>query len=170
VPHVRARARTGAAPLPPGKILAIGDSVMLGCTKALRQRIGPRLTVDAAISRQVEDLVERLQTYRANGVLPDTVIAQLGDNGPVWYRDLVSLRGVLSKVPRVVLVNARIDRSWQGEVVSEVGRFQRGWRQSRLANWYAHSTDAMLQDGVHPAASGCRIYAGVVVTALRSFG
>jgi peptidoglycan/LPS O-acetylase OafA/YrhL len=170
VPHVRTRAHAGAAPLPPGKILAMGDSVMLGCTKALRQRVGPRLTVDAAISRQVEDLVERLRTYRANGVLPDTVVVQLGDNGPVWYRDLVSLRSVLSKVPRVVLVNARVDRSWQSEVVSEVGKFQRGWRQSRLANWYAHSSDSMLQDGVHPAAGGCRIYAGVVVTALRSFG
>ena len=111
----------------------MGDSVMLGCTKALRQRLGPRLTVDAAVSRQVEDLVERLRTYRANGVLPQTVIVQLGDNGPVWFRDLASLRSVLSKVPRVVLINARVDRSWQGEVLSEVGRFQRGWRQSRLA-------------------------------------
>jgi hypothetical protein len=143
---------------------------MLGCTKALRQRVGRRLTVDAAVSRQVEDLVARLRTYRDNGVLPDTVIVQLGDNGPVWYRDLVSLRSVLSKVPRVVLINARVDRSWLGEVLSEVGRFQKGWHRSRLADWHAHSSDSMLQDGVHPAASGCRIYAGVVVTALRSFG
>ena len=170
VPHVHTRARAGAAPLPPGRILAMGDSVMLGCTKALRQRLGPRLTVDAAVSRQVEDLVERLRTYRTNGVLPQTVIVQLGDNGPVWFRDLASLRSVLSKVPRVVLINARVDRSWQGEVLSAVGTFQRGWRQSRLANWYAHSSDSLLSDGVHPAASGCRIYAGVVVTTLRSFG
>jgi hypothetical protein len=169
VPHVRRRVRAGAATLPPGKILAMGDSVMLGCTKALRQRLGPRLTVDAAVSRQVQDLVARLRTYRANGVLPETVIVQLGDNGPVWYRDLVALRRVLSTVPRVVLVNARVDRSWQGEVLSEVGRFQKAWRRSRLADWYAHSSDSMLSDGVHPAPSGCRIYAGVVVTALRSF-
>ena len=43
---------------------------------ALRQGLGPRLTVDAAVSRQVEDMVERLRTYRSNGVLPKIVIVQ----------------------------------------------------------------------------------------------
>jgi peptidoglycan/LPS O-acetylase OafA/YrhL len=168
-PRTQARRARGAAPLPPGKILAIGDSVMLGCTKELRQRLGPRLTVDAAISRQAEDLVARLRSYRSNGVLPDTVIVQLGDNGPIWYRDLAALRRALSSVPRVVLVNARVDRSWQGEVLRELSTYQRGWSHSRLADWYGHSSDAMLQDGVHPGPGGCRVYADVIATALHGF-
>ena len=151
----------------PGSVLAIGDSVMLGCAPNLEQRVGHGLTVDAIVGRQAEQTIGRLAQYRAAGRLPDTVIVQIGDNGPVWYADMQHLRRVLRGVRHVVLVNVRLARSWQNEVDSELASYARSWPQAVIANWYSHSTQAMLTDGVHPSIPARSVYARVVVDALR---
>jgi peptidoglycan/LPS O-acetylase OafA/YrhL len=157
----------GAGSLPSGPILALGDSVMLGCAPVLEQRLGSRLRVDAIVGRQAVDTIERLAEYRAEGALPHTVIVQIGDNGPVWYANMQRLRTVLSGVPHVVIVNVRVARSWQNEVNSELSSYLSTWPQAVLANWYSHSSESLLVDGVHPSVPGRAIYATVVVDALR---
>jgi lysophospholipase L1-like esterase len=147
-------------------ILAVGDSVMLGCAPNLEQRLGRRLRVDAVVGRQAEATIARLAQYRAAGRLPDTVIVQIGDNGAVWYADMQHLRRVLKGVQHVVLVNVRIARSWQNEVNSELKSYARTWPQAVIANWYTHSSQAMLTDGVHPSIGARAVYARVVVDAL----
>ncbi len=154
--------------LPPGRILALGDSVMLGCAPNLEAILGHRLTVDAIVGRQAEDTIDRLADYKAEGQLPSTVVVQIGDNGPVWYADMQHLRKVLAGVPRVVLVNVRIARSWEGEVNHELAEYARGWPQAVIANWYGNSSQAMLSDGVHPAVSARPVYARVIVDALKA--
>ncbi len=109
----------------------------------------------------------RQVTSIARGELPATVIVQIGDNGPVWYADMQHLRRVLRGVPRVVLVNVRLARSWQNEVNSELKSYVRSWPQAVIANWYAHSSQAMLTDGVHPSIAARTAYASVVVDALE---
>jgi peptidoglycan/LPS O-acetylase OafA/YrhL len=109
----------------------------------------------------------RLAQYRAAGRLPDTVIVQIGDNGAVWYADMQHLRRVLKGVQHVVLVNVRIARSWQNEVNSELKSYARTWPQAVLANWYTHSSQAMLTDGVHPSIAARAVYSRVVVDALK---
>jgi peptidoglycan/LPS O-acetylase OafA/YrhL len=156
-----------AGSLPSGPILALGDSVMLGCAPVLEQHLGLRLRVDAIVGRQAADTIERLAEYRAKGALPPTVIVQIGDNGPVWYSNMQRLRTVLSGVPHVVVVNVRVARSWQNEVNSELASFLSTWPQAVLANWYSHSSESLLVDGVHPSVPGRSIYASVVVEALR---
>jgi peptidoglycan/LPS O-acetylase OafA/YrhL len=158
---------TVAGSLPSGPILALGDSVMLGCAPVLEQRLGSRLRVDAVVGRQAVDTISRLAEYRAHGDLPPTVIVQIGDNGPVWYSNLQRLREVLSGVPHVVLVNVRVARSWQGEVDKALSEYVSSWPQAVLADWYSHSSVGMLVDGVHPSVAGRAIYASVVVDALR---
>ena len=149
-----------------GSVLAIGDSVMLGCAPDLEQRVGHGLRVDAVVGRQAEQTIARLAEYRAAGRLPDTVIVQIGDNGPVWYADMQHLRRVLRGVAHVVLVNVRLARSWQNEVNSELEAYTRGWPQAVIADWYSHSSQAMLVDGVHPSVSARSVYASVVAGAL----
>jgi peptidoglycan/LPS O-acetylase OafA/YrhL len=157
----------GVGSLPSGPILALGDSVMLGCAPVLEQRLGSRLRVDAIVGRQAVDTISRLAEYRAEGVLPPTVIVQIGDNGPVWYADLQRLHAVLRGVPHVVLVNVRVARSWQNEVNKALSGYVSSWPQAAIANWYGHSSEGMLVDGVHPSVAGRSIYASVVVDALR---
>jgi peptidoglycan/LPS O-acetylase OafA/YrhL len=156
--------------VPSGPILALGDSVMLGSAPVLEQRLGPRLRVDAVVGRQAVDTIARIAEYRTHGALPPTVIVQIGDNGPVWFENLERLRSVLSGVEHVVLVNVRVDRDWQNEVNRALERFVPGWSEAVIANWYGHSSESMLVDGVHPSVAGRRVYAQTIVEALRELG
>ncbi|MGC9220857.1 MAG: acyltransferase family protein [Solirubrobacteraceae bacterium] len=156
-----------AGALPSGPILALGDSVMLGAAQDLQERLGHRLTVDAVVGRQAQATIQRIGQYRAAGRLPQTVVVQIGNNGPVWYQDMQELRSVLRGVPRVVIVNVRLQRSWQNEVNAELKSYVKTWPQAVLANWYQHSTWAMLTDGVHPSVAARWNYVRVIVAALK---
>ena len=62
-----------------------------------------------------------LDAYRQAGALPQHVVIQVGDNGPVWYADLVRLRSrCCAGVPDVVFVSVRVPRSWQDEANTAV--------------------------------------------------
>jgi len=163
-------ARTQAGAVPSGPILAFGDSVMLGSAPVLEQRLGKRLRVDAVVGRQAVETIQRIAEYRAHGALTPTVIVQIGDNGPVWFENLEHLRSVLGGVAHVVLVNVRVDRAWQHEVNHSLEAFVPVWPQAVLANWYAHSSESLLVDGVHPSVAGRAVYAQTIINALRQFG
>jgi peptidoglycan/LPS O-acetylase OafA/YrhL len=172
---VGSASRAGASPqgarprhgMTSNEVLGLGDSVMLGCAPNLEQMVGRRLRVDAVVGRQVEATIARLSQYRTAGELPSEVIVQVGDNGPVWYADMQRLRHVLRGVPVVVLVNVRLARSWQDEVNQELRQYVRSWPQAVIADWFDHSSQSMLSDGVHPQYSDRRVYARVVDSALR---
>ena len=148
-----------------GPALAVGASVMLSAQTAL----GRHATVDAAVGRQAKDLIARLASYRAAGRLPDRVVVQIGENGPLYGEDIRSLRLTLRGVRRVVLVNVRVTRRWNQEVNARLAELAGQWPQARVADWYAASAGAGLlyDDGTHPTPRGRRIYARVVERALR---
>jgi peptidoglycan/LPS O-acetylase OafA/YrhL len=154
--------------LPPGRILALGDSVMLGCSRQLRVALHHRVRVDATVGRQIEDTVKELHRLRQHDHLPKSVVIQVGNNGPLWYRDLVRLRQALHGIPRVVAVNVRNSTSWQDESNHALVNWVHGWPAAHLADWYGHSTSKMLQDGTHPWPYGCTIYARLIADTLRS--
>jgi peptidoglycan/LPS O-acetylase OafA/YrhL len=154
-------------PASSGGVLAIGDSVMLGAAKELQQKLGRRVRVDADVGRQIDDLISRLDAYRQAGALPPHVVIQVGDNGPVWYADLVRLKKVLQGVPDVVFVSVRVPRSWQDEANTAVRQFVHRWPQAHIADWYSVSgTPGLLWDGIHPNDQGRRLYANVIAGAL----
>jgi len=162
------RKQAKPAALPRGRILALGDSVMLGCASQLRTALHHRVEVDATVGRQIEDTVDDLQRLRRHHELTKIVVIQVGNNGPLWYRDLLRLRHALHGIPRIVAVNVRNDTSWQDESNHALVSWLHGWPAAHLADWYGHSTSEMLQDGTHPWPYGCRIYAHVIADALRS--
>jgi peptidoglycan/LPS O-acetylase OafA/YrhL len=158
---------TQHAALPPGRILALGDSVMLGCSRQLRAALHHRVRIDATVGRQIEDTVQELNRLRHHHKLPKTIVIQVGNNGPLWYRDLVKLRTALRGIPDVV-VNVRNGTSWQDESNHALASWLRGWRVAHLADWYGHSTNKMLSDGTHPWPYACGIYANLIKSTLRS--
>ena len=160
--------QTKRHPLPPGRILALGDSVMLDCSRALKDALQHRVQVDATVGRQIEDTVNQLQWLRRHHKLTKTVVIQVGNNGPLWYRDLVRLRHALHGIPDVVVVNVRNTTSWQDESNHALVDWVRGWPAAHLADWYGSSTSKMMQDGTHPWPYGCGIYARVIADTLRS--
>jgi peptidoglycan/LPS O-acetylase OafA/YrhL len=150
---------------PPRRPLAIGASVMLGAQDALARR----MRVDAAVGRQADDIVGRLDAYRAAGRLPSRVVVQIGENGPIPAGDLRELRHALRGVRRVVFVNVRVTRSWVAQTNAQLARLVRDWPQARLADWYDASAapGLLYDDGTHPNPRGARVYAGLVRRALR---
>jgi peptidoglycan/LPS O-acetylase OafA/YrhL len=154
--------------LPPGRMLALGDSVMLGCSSELETALDYRVHVDAAVSRQIDDVIAELHRIRHKyGTLPKTVIVQVGNNGPLLYDGLVQLKAALRGVPDVVVVNVRNARPWESESNSAITDWTHGWRAAHIADWYGNSTDKMLSDGTHPWPYACHIYAHVIATTLR---
>jgi peptidoglycan/LPS O-acetylase OafA/YrhL len=155
-------------PLPPGRILALGDSVMLGCRRQLKIALDHRVHVDATVGRQIGDTIDELQRLRRHHKLTKSIVIQVGNNGPLWHRDLVRLRHALHGIPHVVVVNVRNSRSWQEESNNALAGWLQAWPAARLADWYGNSTNTMLSDGTHPWPYGCTIYAHVIADALRS--
>jgi peptidoglycan/LPS O-acetylase OafA/YrhL len=152
-----------------GPILAVGDSVMLGASSELESTLGPELRVDAVVSRQPEQTIARLFAYRAAGTLPPRVIVHIGDNGPVYYADLLRLKAALAGVPLVVIVNVRVATSWQGEVNSELAQAVSGWHEATIADWYDVSAGGgAVADGTHTTVAGARLFAALIARALRA--
>jgi peptidoglycan/LPS O-acetylase OafA/YrhL len=168
--HRTKRHRHAAPPIPrSGPILAVGDSVMLGASAALESALGPQLHIDAVVSRQPEQTIARLFAYRAAGSLPPRVIVHIGDNGPVYYADLLRLKAALQGVPLVVIVNVRVATSWQGEVNSELAQTVQGWHEATIADWFdASGAAGTLADGTHTTPLGARLFAAVIARAIRS--
>jgi peptidoglycan/LPS O-acetylase OafA/YrhL len=170
LPGVRSAAARSAPDAGPvaraqGRPLAIGASVMLGAEEALARR----MRVDAAVGRQADDIVGRLDAYRATGHLPSRVVIQIGENGPIPAGDLRELRHALRGVQRVVLVNVRVPRSWEEQTNQQLARAVRDWPQARLADWYSASAapGLLYEDGTHPNPRGARVYMRIVRQALR---
>ncbi len=167
-PVVGGGRRTKQAALPPGRILALGDSVMLDCSRELKDALEHRVRVDATVGQQIEDTVNELQRLRRHHKLTKTVVIQVGNNGPLWFRDLIRLRRALHGIPDVVIVNVRNTTSWQNESNHALVDWMQGWPAAHLADWYGASTNKMMQDGTHPWPYGCTIYAHVIADTLRS--
>ncbi|HKU56723.1 MAG TPA: acyltransferase family protein [Gaiellaceae bacterium] len=155
-------------PQPPGRILALGDSVMLGCSRELREALHHRVRVDATVGRQIDDTIDELQRLRRHHKLPKTVVIQVGNNGPLWYGDLTRLRHALRGIPDIVVVNVRNSTSWQDESNHALVGWLRDWHAAHLADWYGSSTNKMLSDGTHPFPYACWNYARLIENTLRS--
>jgi peptidoglycan/LPS O-acetylase OafA/YrhL len=153
--------------LPQGRILALGDSVMLGCESELATALHHRVRIDASVGRQIDTTIKDLDRYRSRHALPKTIVLQIGNNGPLWYRDLVRLKAALRGVPDIVVVNVRNDTSWQGESNHALVDWVHDWRAAHIADWFGHSTPRMLSDGTHPWPWACTTYARVIAGTLR---
>jgi peptidoglycan/LPS O-acetylase OafA/YrhL len=165
--------QTGSGPtqqsaLPPGRFLALGDSVMLSCSRQLRIALHHRVRIDATVGRQIDDTIDDLNRDRRKHRLPKTIVLQVGNNGPLWYRDLARLRHALRGIPDIVVVNVRNATSWERESNNALVNWLHDWPAAHLADWYASSTNKMLSDGTHPWPYACTIYAHVIADTLRA--
>jgi hypothetical protein len=151
-------------------VLALGDSVMVDARSGLARLLGGGLTLNAAVGRQPGEIIQLLRAYSAAGGLPDYVVVQLGNNGPVYSDDLVMLHEALRGVPHVFLVNVEVPRSWQGEVNSTLAEAARSWGQADLVDWHsvAASHGDITTDGIHLTEKGIDLYSRLVASSVRT--
>jgi peptidoglycan/LPS O-acetylase OafA/YrhL len=148
-------------------VLAIGDSVMLGAATDLANELGGQVVVNAQEGRQATAYAPLIDHYRKRGQLPDTVVLQLGNNGPVYSDQLNAIRQALSGVDHVYFVNVEVPRSWQSEVDGELSSFVNGWPQAKVIDWYDTVQADMTYDGIHLNPSGQTAYTNLLKTAVR---
>ncbi len=167
VPSPLPAKHTGKQPLP---VLALGDSVMVDARSGLARLLGGGLTLNAAVGRQPDEIIDLLHDYGQGGKLPDYVVLQLGNNGPVYSDDLTKLHDALRGVPHVFLVNVEVPRSWQGEVNSVLSDAARDWGQAELVDWHAvaSSHGGITTDGIHLTEKGIGLYSRLIASSVRT--
>jgi hypothetical protein len=127
--------------------------------------------VDAAVGRWPSDIAGRLEAYRQSDALPNRVVVQMGENGPLREEDLQRVHEALRGVPRVVLVNVHVPRSWQDDVNNTLSAVRGEWPEAVIADWdKAAKPELLYDDGIHPTPEGAKVYAQVVQQALRAPG
>jgi hypothetical protein len=149
---------------PPTRIFAVGDSVMLGAANALTDKV-PNVEVDAAVSRQVSEGIDVLEARRQAGTLGDVVIIHLGTNGSFTSGQFDEIMSVLHGVPRVVFVNLKVPRDWEGADNQTIADGVTRYPNAILVDWHtfgdAHP-DFFYDDGIHLQPDGASFYAQLI--------
>jgi lysophospholipase L1-like esterase len=158
------------AHLPSGKgITAIGDSVMVDASPYLQQML-PGINVEGKIGRQLWQTPLLIAQLKADGTLGNRVILELGTNGSYTAAELTSLLKSLGPVQRIVLVNTRVPEPWESVVNQTLAQVAKTWPHTVLVNWYQDSANHnrwFYPDGVHLNPVGAKIYARLLVNALK---
>ena len=175
-PAVAVRSQATATPKRAAKvsntehITAIGDSVMLGAAGDLGQLFGD-ITVDAAYGRQVDAAIEVLRSRRAAGLLGNTVVIQIGNNGTFEAAQFDEMMALLKGVGRVIFVTLKVPRQWQeannGVIADGAARYP----NVELIDWYGASAghpEFFYEDGVHIRPEGAKAYAEMIAGYLAS--
>ncbi len=162
---------TTAATAPPTTVsaaihtIAIGDSVMLGAAPQLKDVLGADSYVDAHVGRQFKEATSMVDWFAANGKLGQVVIVHLGNNGTVSADTVDDVLDRLGNVPRVVVVNVRVDREWQDSVDATLAARVPAHPNAVLLDWYAASDghpEYFYDDGTHLRPAGAAQYAALI--------
>lgn len=155
------------AEIPP---VVFGDSVVLGARESLKAVMG-EISIDAAVSRQPEEIAERIRARRDERRLGPDVVIHMGTNGIVQEEDLKPILEELSDRNRVVVVNVRVPRVWMKPTNEMIGSLVGQYPNVRLADWNAVSKGKkgyFAPDGVHLTKTGAEVFGNLVNDTLRS--
>ena len=155
------------APPPAPRLTAIGDSVMLGAAPALEAVIGP-IGIDAATSRHVKPVIGLLSRYANQGLLGETVILHIGNNGAISKDHFSDIMEVLAD-RTVLFVNLRVPRDWQDWNNSVLREGVAKHANAYLVDWHSASAGKrgiFYPDGYHLNPEGATFYAETVAAHL----
>lgn len=149
-------------------ITAIGDSVILDAAPFLDQKL-PGIIIDGKVGRQMHQVREVIEGLKAQNKLGDTLIIELGTNGPFNTKQLRSVLESLRDTKQILLVNTRVPRDWQDIVNDHIAKISNEFSHVTVVDWYSASEgrdDYFYKDGVHLKRSGAKFYADLLVKAL----
>lgn len=155
---------TTTIPLPTERqnLLAIGDSVMLSAASVLRER---GYYVDAAVSRQMIDMIPIMEQLGEAGVFGSVVVVHLGTNGPIEPETLNAFLAPLSQVPNVILINNRVNRAWTASNNALFAARDKPGDNIIVIDWYSRGGECggcFAEDGYHLNNKGANFYADLI--------
>lgn len=168
----KASAPQPAVPMPVTgqvRVLAIGDSVMLGASNYLRKSVQAML-VDAKLGRQVSTAIRLLQAYKDENRLPGVVIVHLGNNGTFTANQFTEMMRVLADTPRVVFLTTKVPRKWQDPNNGALVQGARLYPNVQVIDWNSASAlhpEWFWKDGIHLRPEGAQFYANLIALALE---
>ncbi|QQE74584.1 acyltransferase family protein [Brevibacillus composti] len=164
-------ATAGTAVRGSGKgITVIGDSVMLGAEPSLKEML-PGITIDGKIGRQWSHALEIIKRLKAEGKLGQTVVLELGSNGPFTVKQMDAILEALGEKRQIILVNTRVPRPWEREVNAGLKQRADSSKAISLIDWYGASTGKdhyFAKDGVHLTVEGAKAYADLLTSGILS--
>ena len=159
-------------PMPQGKdITAVGDSVMLASSGALKQRF-PQIYVDADVSRHYTAGIQILQQLKDSGQLRDTVFLGFGTNGPAFPDQIKEALDIIGEDHTIVMAVPYGDREWMAQSQQDVLDAAKEYDNVYVADWCGHaqSDPAILySDGVHPMPERTGEYSDAFYDALKQY-
>ncbi len=152
------QASTTAAPggFVPGRVSAIGDSVLIDYAGALEAAV-PGTVIDASVGRQWQAGIASVEQLRAAGELGSRVVIDLGTNGPISSAQFEEMMRALSGAARVVFVTVHVAGSWQDEVNAVLEAGVATHPGAAIANWNALASahrSWLYPDGTHMPIDG----------------
>ncbi len=149
------------------KLVALGDSVMLGAAEELGA-LG--FLVDAVVSRQMKNYLPDMQAIRDMGVFGSAVIVHLGTNGPFSQETLDQTMAVLADVPTVLMVTSKAEREWVAGNNERIRALPAAYSNVSVLDWEALSAacpgDCFYDDGIHLNQAGQTYYTGLISSTL----
>jgi peptidoglycan/LPS O-acetylase OafA/YrhL len=168
------RLTAGQVPVTPGTTIgsstAWGDSVLLGASWALKAAI-PGVVVNAAVGRQADALAAGVSELRAAGLLGQTVIIHVGDNGLFRRGSLDDALTVLADRKRVVIVTIAVPRRWEEPTNNLLRSVATAHPKNVvIADWHAAAQghpEYFVSDGVHLTIAGALRFAATIAAAAK---
>lgn len=147
-------------------LLILGDSIFDGWSGYLLH-VFPKALVDARVSRQFSSAIpiyRSLLTYAGIRSI-QTVVVELGTNGPVTPEQIAQFMQLAGPRRRVLFIVPEVPRAWETEVQSLYERLPEEYPNVRLVYWNRLSTLPDGQenpryfwpDGVHPNWRGIQV-------------
>jgi hypothetical protein len=152
------------------RIVAFGDSVMIGAKDKLAARFGPRFSMNAKLGRQADEFVALARRTKRRGGHVDALIIQMGNNGPLYGDEMEDLRKATSEVGELFLVTDHAPVSWQDESNHALEEADETWPHTTLIDWgsVAAAHENLLWDGIHLTPGGAGVYARLLSREVRS--
>ena len=154
----------------PPRIIALGDSVMIGAEEKLAARLGPGFSMDARVGRQADEFVGLAQRIKRQGHHPEAMIIQMGDNGPLYSEEMEALQKATSEVGELFLINDHAPVSWVEESNHALAEAAADWPHTTLIDWASTADaggDSLFWDDIHLTPAGAGVYTRLVNAAVR---
>lgn len=164
------------------KLLAVGDSVMLGAARAIAAIPGWEATVDARGCRQptwrgdgcgavdIPSGVDALRAARAAGHLGGAVVLHLGNNGPMSAEQFDAVMAEVADQRLVLALTLREPRSYEAGNNAVIGGAVARWPNLRIVDWHAAARDRPEWfgdgEGIHLSSAGARAMADLIAAHL----